>query len=257
MNESFPTYPDLAGKVALVTGGSRGIGAETARLLAKSGVKVAVNGRDKAAIEMVVKQIGDNGGTALGVVADTTDAAAIERMRQQIEQELGAPEILAVFAGGGGEPTNTIEMSEERWHAVIDANLTATFLIVKAFLPAMIEHKGGSVITMASSAGRLPTPASAAYSAAKAGIIMFSRHLATDMGKHGIRVNCLTPSSILTEKVQRYMPVEQQKQVAASFPLGRIGSTADVALATLFLASESAAWLSGLTVDIAGGRISL
>jgi 3-oxoacyl-[acyl-carrier protein] reductase len=257
MSGSLPIYPDLVGKVALVTGGSRGIGAETSRLLAKSGVKVAVNGRDAAAIEAVVNQIRAGGGEAIGVQADCTDSAAIEAMRQQIEQELGSPEILAVFSGSGGEPTPTVEMSEERWHAVIDANLTATFLVVKSFLPAMIERKHGSIITMASSAGRLPSPASAAYSAAKAGVIMLSKHLATDMGKHGIRVNCLAPSSILTEKVQRQMPLAQQQQVASYFPLGRLGQPEDVALTTLFLASDSSAWLTGLTVDVAGGRISL
>jgi 3-oxoacyl-[acyl-carrier protein] reductase len=257
MSANLPTYPDLVGKVAVVTGGSRGIGAETSRVLAKNGVKVAVIGRDAAAIEGVVNQIQAGGGEALGIQADCTRSAEIERMRQQVEQELGFPEILAVFAGSGGEPTPTVQMSEERWHAVIDANLTATFLTVKSFLPAMIEHKRGAIITMASSAGRLPSPASAAYSAAKAGVIMLSRHLAADMGKHGIRVNCIAPSSILTEKVQRQMPPAMQQQVAASFPLGRLGNPEDVALTTLFLASDSAAWLTGLTLDVAGGRISL
>jgi 3-oxoacyl-[acyl-carrier protein] reductase len=88
-------------------------------------------------------------------------------------------------------------------------------------------------------------------------VIMLSRHLAVDMGKHGIRVNCIAPSSILTEKVQRQMPLAQQQQVATSFPLGRLGKPEDVALTTLFLASDSAAWLTGLTLDVAGGRISL
>jgi 3-oxoacyl-[acyl-carrier protein] reductase len=121
MSANLPTYPDLVGKVAVVTGGSRGIGAETSRILAKNGVKVAVIGRDAAAIEGVVNQIQAGGGEALGIRADCTNLAEIERMRQQVEQELGFPEILAVFAGSGGEPTPTVPMSEERWHAVIDS----------------------------------------------------------------------------------------------------------------------------------------
>jgi 3-oxoacyl-[acyl-carrier protein] reductase len=257
MSENYPSYPDLAGKIAVVTGGSRGIGAETARALARNGVKVAVNGRDQAAIYGVVAEIQAAGGEAIGVRADTTDSAAIEKMRQEIEQTWGVPHILAVFAGSGGEPAPTLEMSEERWRAVIDGNLTATFLVTKSFLPGMVEQKRGSVITMASSAGRLPSPASAPYSAAKAGIIMLSRHLANDLGKSGIRVNCISPSSILTEKMQRQMPLEQQEQVAKYFPLQRLGQPSDVAATAVFLASDAAAWLSGLTIDVAGGRISL
>lgn len=257
MSENTPTYPDLAGKIAVVTGGSRGIGAETARVLARNGVKVAVNGRDQAAIAEVVGQIKSEGGETIGIAADTTDASAIEQMRQQIEQTWGVPHVLAVFAGSGGEPTPTLQMSEEQWRKVIDANLTATFLVTKSFLPGMVDLKRGSVITMASSAGRQPSPASAPYSAAKAGIIMLSRHLAADLGKFGIRVNCISPSSILTEKVQQNMPLQQQEQVAKFFPLQRMGTPYDVAATAIFLASDAAAWLSGLTIDVAGGRISL
>mgnify|MGYP001128269616 FL=1 len=257
MSQKYPVYPDLAGKVAVVTGGSRGIGAETARQLARNGVKVAVNGRDQAAIDKVVADIRAEGGEAMGIAADTTDSAAVERMRQEVEQAWGVPHIVAGVAGSGGEPVPTLETSDARWKAVIDTNLTATFLVTKSFLPGMVKEKRGSVITMASSAGRLPGPASAPYSAAKAGIIMFSRHLAADMGKFGIRVNCLAPSLIVTEKVQQNMPKEQQEQTARFFPLQRLGETYDVAATTLFLASEAASWLTGLTIDVAGGRVSL
>lgn len=257
MSKKYPIYPDLAGKVAVITGGSRGIGAETARQLAKNGVKVAVNGRDQVAINKVVEEIKAEGGEAIGVIADTTDSRAVESMRQQVEQTWGVPHILVVFAGSGGEPIPTLEITEERWKAVVDANLTATFLVTKSFLPGMVKEKRGSVILMASSAGRLPSPASAPYSAAKAGIIMLSRHLAADMGKDGIRVNCLSPSMIVTEKVQQNMPVEQQQQTARFFPLQRLGQPYDVAAATVFLASDASEWLSGLTIDVAGGRITL
>jgi 3-oxoacyl-[acyl-carrier protein] reductase len=122
---------------------------------------------------------------------------------------------------------------------VIDSDLTATFLTVRSFLPDMIGRGHGSIVTMASSAGRLPSQASAAYAAAKAGVVMFSRHVANEVGQHGVRVNCLAPSSVLTERVKRLMPEETQQQVAAMHPLGRMGTPEDVALATLFLASES------------------
>ena len=253
---TFPTYPDLAGKVAVVTGGSGGIGAATCRALAANGVKVAVNGRDEAKIAAVVSEIQAHGGQALGVAADVTDFAAIDHMRQQVEQGLGTVDVLAVFAASGGPPPSPLaQISEEGWRAAIDGNLTATFLTLKCFLPGMIERRQGAIVTMASSAGRVPTPAPIAYAAAKAGVVMLSRQLAAEVGKHGIRVNCLAPDTIMTERTVRYMSAEQQQQWTAAFPLGRMGTPEDVALATLFLSSASSAWLTGVTLDVAGGKV--
>src|SRR5215212_8566139 len=166
----IPTYPDLSGKVALVTGGSGGIGAATCRALAANGVKVAVHGRDEAKIGGIVDQIHADGCQAIGVVADVTDFAAIERMRLATERAFGAVDILVAFAGGGqGRPAPIAQTSVNDWYATINANLTATFLTLRSFLPGMIERRRGSIITMASLAARIPTPGSAAYAAAKAG----------------------------------------------------------------------------------------
>ena len=255
MTLSIPTYPDLAGKVAVVTGGSGEIGAATCRLLAANGAKVAVNGRDEARIGAVVDELRSDGGQALGVGAEVRDFAAIERMREQVEQELGPVDVLAAFAASGGPPPGpTAQITEEEWRSAIDGNLTATFLTLKSFLPTMIEHRSGSIVTMASSAGRVLTPAPTAYAAAKAGVVMLSRQVASEVGEHGVRINCLAPDTILTERIRRYMPEDQQKQWAAAFPLGRMGTPEDVGLATLFLASESSSWLTGVTLDVAGAR---
>jgi 3-oxoacyl-[acyl-carrier protein] reductase len=241
MTENIPTYPDLAGKVAVVTGGSGGIGAAVCRLLAANGAKVVVNGRNEVKI---------------GAATDVTDFAAIERMRKRVEEELGPVEVLAAFAASGGPPPGpTAQITEEEWQFAIDGNLTSTFLTLKSFLPAMIERRRGSIVTMASSAGRVLTPAPTAYAAAKAGVVMLSRQVASEVGEHGIRVNCLAPDSILTERIQRLMSEDQQKQWAAMFPLGRMGAPEDVALATLYLASESSSWLTGVTLDVAGGKV--
>jgi 3-oxoacyl-[acyl-carrier protein] reductase len=252
---TVPTYPDLAGRVALVTGGSRGIGAAACRLLAANGVKVAVGGRDPAAIATVVEDIRSRAGQATGVTADCTDPAAVKGMREHAERELGPVDILAAFAGGGGEPVPVEQITEEEWRRSLDANLTTTFLTVRAFLPGMVERRKGSIVTMGSTAGRLPGGSSASYAAAKAAVLMFSRHVAREVGEHGVRVNCIAPSAILTEGLAARLPEQRRQEVASHFPLGRLGLPEDVALVTLFLASDASSWLTGLTIDVTGGRI--
>src|SRR3712207_6270829 len=253
--QNYPTYPDLANRVAVVTGGSRGIGAATCRLLAQNGAKVTVNGRDEVAIDSVVQEIQRSGGEAIGVAADLTGFAAVENMRRRVEEELCPVEVVPAFDAGQGHPAPPNQMREEQGPSVMFSDAAATFLTVRSFLPGMIERGRGSIVTMASSAGRLPSQASAAYAAAKAGVVMFSKHVANEVGQHGVRINCLAPSSILTERVKRLMPEETQRQVAAMHPLGRMGTPEDVALATVFLASESSSWITGVTLDVAGGRI--
>ncbi|MEZ0068894.1 3-oxoacyl-[acyl-carrier protein] reductase [Streptacidiphilus sp. MAP12-20] len=250
------TYTDLQGRIAVVTGGSRGIGAATARALAHNGAKVAVVGRDQDALDGVVAAIRAEGGTAIPAVADVTSEEQLAQVRELVERELGAPTLLAAFAGGMGAPQPTMDLAAVRWREIIETDLTAAFLTVQAFLPGMAAAGGGSIVTMASSAGRQPSRANAAYAAAKAGVVMFTRHLATELGPQGIRVNCLAPSSIRTEKVVRQMPAEVQRTVAAQHPLSRLGTPEDVAEATLFLCSDASGWLSGLTIDVAGGRIT-
>ena len=256
-SDKLPVYPDLAGKVAVVTGGSGGIGAATCQLLAANGARVAVNGRDPARIDAVVDGILAAGGEALGVAGDCTDPAAIDRLRQQVEQAFGPAEILAAFVGGGqARPGPVADVTEDDWRSTVDSTLTATFLTLKSFLPGMVQRGRGAIVTMASSAARLPgLGAPAPYVAAKAGVIMLTRQVASEVGRHGVRVNCLAPHTILTEQVQRVAPEEWREKMAAAIPLGRLGTPEDVALAALFLASDSAAWITGVTLDVAGGYV--
>ncbi|MEU7898234.1 SDR family NAD(P)-dependent oxidoreductase [Nonomuraea sp. NPDC049152] len=255
MATDWPRYPGLDGKVALVTGGSRGIGAASCRALAANGVKVAVTGRDTAAVDRVVASITDEGGRALAAPGDVTDQDALARIRASVEDELGPVEILVPFAGGQGAPAPTAGLDPARWRAVLESDLTSVFLTVHEFLPGMLRRRAGSIILMSSTAGRRPGGANAAYAAAKAGVVMFARHLAAEVGGDGVRVNCLAPSAVLNDKLGS-LPAERLQRLAAAFPLGRIGEPDDIAQAVLYLASPASSWVTGATFDLTGGRVS-
>ena len=253
----WDSYPDLAGKVAVVTGGSRGIGAAAARALASNGTAVAVVGRDQTAIDATVQGIVADGGTALGVAADCTIESDLATLQRKVAGDLGPVDILAAFAGGNGMPVPTGTETGEHWREVIETDLTSAFLTVSAFLPTMIARHSGVIITMSSAAARQASKSSAAYAAAKSGVIAFSRHLAGEFAKDGIRVNCVAPSAIENDRMRSWVPAGQRAELAAAFPLGRLGQPDDVAAATLFLASSASSWITGVTLDIAGGKIML
>jgi 3-oxoacyl-[acyl-carrier protein] reductase len=250
-------YPDLAGKVAVVTGGSRGIGAQTARELAANGAAVAVVSRDLGALSEVSDDIGRGGGRAVAVAADCTSQEDLRGAALTVAERLGPVDVLATFAGGRGLPVATAEETATHWREVIESDLTATFLTVSAFLPGMLERGAGSIVTMSSAAARQPARSNAAYAAAKAGVIAFTRHLAKELGPRGIRVNCLAPSAIENERMRAAMTEQQIQQLGETFPLRRIGQPGDVAAAALFLGSEASAWITGVTLDVAGGKIML
>lgn len=251
-----PNFPGLEGRVAFVTGGSRGIGAATCLALATNGVKVAVGGRDPEATSQVVNQVVSAGGEAAAMTGDICRWDDITAMRERIKEELGTVEILAPFAGGFNAYTPAAEISEEEWHAVLDSNLTSTFLAVKAFLPAMIERRRGVVVTMASSAARvLDAILTSSYAAAKAGVAQFTRHLAREVGPYGIRANCIAPGTTLSERIERNLTEAQRTELARLSPLNRLGTPEDSAYATLYLVSDAASYITGVTLDISGGRV--
>jgi 3-oxoacyl-[acyl-carrier protein] reductase len=256
---TVPTYPDLAGKVAVVTGGSKGIGAAAAVLLGHNGARVAVCGRDAETIERVTAQTREAGAAeAAGLAGDLATPDGCTRVRAEVEEQLGPPDVLLAFAGGFGARTPLLETELDEWRGVIESNLTSTFLTLREFAPGMVERGSGSIVTMASNAARfLDIKLTASYAAAKAGIAMLSRHAALELGPHGVRVNVLAPATILTERVKGVLDEERRQAVAAMSPLGTIGAPEDPALAALFLASDSARWLTGVTLDVAGGRIMM
>jgi 3-oxoacyl-[acyl-carrier protein] reductase len=255
---SIPTYPDLAGRVALVTGGSKGIGAETCRVLVANGVKVAVNARSQPGIDSLVAELRETGADAIGISADVGVTAEVEQMHERVRSELGPVDILLPFAGGFAEFTPLEEIAVEEWREVIEANLTSTFVTVSAVVPSMIERRTGVIVTMSSNGGRyLDKLLTASYAAAKAGVIQFTRHIAKELGPHGIRANVIAPATVSSKRIERIMDEPSRARVAEMSPLGTMGTPLDCALATLFLVSDSARWLTGVTLDIAGGRIML
>jgi 3-oxoacyl-[acyl-carrier protein] reductase len=247
----------LRDKVALITGSSRGIGAAIAQLFAEQGASVVVHGRDTNAIAAVTARIEETGARVMAAVADLTRYEQIEAMRESIKQRFGSVDILVANAGGSiVAPGPLEEISEADWRQSVDTNLTATFLTIKAFLPAMKQRNRGVIITMSSAAARRPTAQSPmGYAAAKAGIELITKELAAQAGPHGVRVNCLAPETILTERNQQQIPAAIQDQLRKTHPIQRLGTPKDVAQAALFLATDHSAWISGITLDIAGGSV--
>src|SRR6202035_473388 len=223
----------LDNRVALVTGSSRGIGAAIATEFARQGAAVAVHGRDTDAVADVAAAINRDGGKATGVTGDLTGFAQVETVRAQVEAELGPVDILVANAGGNFTPPALLEeIPEEGWRATVDGNLFATFLTLKSFLPGMKARRRGSVITIGSTAGRRadarsPIP----YGAAKAGIALLTQQVAAQAGPSGVRVNCIAPETIMTERNRQRIPAGQQASLADWHPLKRLGTPEDVATA--------------------------
>ncbi|MGH6821905.1 MAG: SDR family NAD(P)-dependent oxidoreductase [Methylocella sp.] len=247
----------LKDKVALITGSSRGIGAAIALQFAVEGAKVALHGRDKDALQRIKSQVQATGAIVIELMADVTRFAEIEAMRAEIERALGPLDILVANAGGSFTPPAPIEDTpEDGWRAAVEGNLTATFLTIKSFLPGMKKRKSGNIITLSSAAGRKPhARAPIPYSVAKAGIQILTQDVAAEAGPFGVRVNCIAPETILTDRNKQHIPIARQAAMANTHPIQRLGRPEDVADAALFLASDRSQWITGVILDVAGGAV--
>jgi 3-oxoacyl-[acyl-carrier protein] reductase len=247
---------DLSDKVAVVTGASRGIGAATAAELARHGARVACVARDHRGLEAVVQQIRNAGGTATAVPADCTSETELRRARDSVTTTYGPTDILIAFAGGYGTPVRSINESAAHWREVIDGDLSSVFITISAFLPDLLDRRG-AIVTMASESARHTTAASAAYAAAKGGVIALTRHLGGELAPSGVRINCVSPSTIETEMLRARVPDERRAAMGAAYPLGRLGLPTDVSALARFLVSTEASWITGETFDLSGGRTVL
>jgi 3-oxoacyl-[acyl-carrier protein] reductase len=247
----------LTDRIALITGSSRGIGAAIAKKFAQEGAAVAIHGRDREALSSVNEEIERIGGRVMQVVGDVTLFTDMEAIRAQVEDQFGTVDLLVANAGGSLSMPGPLEdISEWDWHNSVTANLTATFLTIKSFLPAMKAQQSGTIITISSAAARRPHPGSPIpYAAAKAGIQMLTQHVAAQAGPYNVRVNCIAPETILTERNLARIPQAQQSQLIDVHALKRLGTPEDVADAALFLASDQSDWMTGVILDVAGGAV--
>ena len=252
-------YLDLTGKVALITGASSGIGQVTARLLAEHGASVVINYfRNEAGAEDVRKTIADAGGRAQIVQADVRQSADIRRLVERTVEEFGPIDILINNAGSLVERLRILELTEERWDEVMNLNLKSAFLLSQAVAASMMERRTGAIINVSSIAGRNGgTLGSIHYSTAKGGLITMTKGFAKELAPYGVRVNAVSPGVIDTPYHETFSTPEAMKTFVSMIPLGRVGTSEEVARVIVFLASEDASHICGETIEINGGMLML
>ena len=252
-------YLDLTGKVALITGASSGIGAATAALFADLGAKVAIGYcHNQKGAEDVRAGIAGAGGSAIAIRADVCREDDIRRLVKSAADELGPIDILVNNAGSLVERMKIHEVTGEKWDGIQNLNLKSAVLCSQAVAPSMIERRAGAIVNVVSIAGRNGGgPGAGAYSAAKAGLIAFTKSLARELGPHGVRVNAVSPGTIDTPFHQVFSTPEMLRNIVATIPLGRLGLPVECATAIAFLASGAASFVAGETLEVNGGQLML
>ncbi len=240
----------LPGRVAIVTGASRGIGRAIAFALARQGAAVVAVAREDHAAPTAAEIVAA-GGQAAAEAVDVTDAAAVAGLVDRTLARFGRVDILVNNAGIARDQL-VLRMKPEEWDAVVATNLTAAFTCSQAVLRPMVRQRGGRIISVASVVGQAGNAGQANYAASKAGLIGFSKALALEVASRGITVNVVAPGLIDTDMTRR-LPEATRAAWAARIPLGRIGSPEEVAAAVCFLASEEASYITGQVVAVNGG----
>ena len=246
---------NLEGKVALVTGASRGIGAAIANRLAMAGVKVAINYHTSAeAAAAVMRSIDEAGGTAMLVDGDVSRQSDAENAVKSVVDNWGAIDILVNNAGINRDRL-LLRMKPEDFDAVLDVNLRGAFLCTRYVMPHLIKQRHGRVINMSSVVGLSGNPGQANYAAAKAGLVGFTKAVAREVASRNVTVNALAPGYITTGMVED-LSDEKRKQILDRIPMGRFGSAEEVAETVVFLSSDGAGYITGQVITIDGGMIA-
>jgi NAD(P)-dependent dehydrogenase (short-subunit alcohol dehydrogenase family) len=247
----------VSGRVTIVTGGAQGIGRAICEQFAEAGASVVVWDVDEAATAEVVGAIRGAGGNAIPVLADATNARAVRSAVAAVRTQLGRPSIV-INNVGGGSLSQGIEIDEAEWDQQIAFNLKTCYLVTHEVWPDLVEQGGGVVINAASLAASVPQQGLIAYCTAKAGVVMLTKYLAQQGGPLGIRVNAVAPGWTRTRTQVAWIqaqpdPVAAAQEVGARALLGRTGAPSEVAAGYLYLASDSAAWITGHVLEVDGG----
>jgi NAD(P)-dependent dehydrogenase (short-subunit alcohol dehydrogenase family) len=253
----------LQGKVAVVTGGGRGIGRAIALAYAAEGARVALAARSADKLDEVVELIKHGGGSALAVPTDLREPAQVSRLADTVASELGDVDVLVNNSGIAGPTSVLWEIELEDWEETLRVNLTGTFLCCRAFLPAMIGRRSGSVVVIGSVTGKRPLHGRTPYAASKLGLVGLVRTLAWEAGAYGVRVNLISPGAVAGQRLDRVIEAQAvakgitleaaRQELSSGSPLERFVAPEDIAQAAVFLASDAAASVTGEDFNVTAG----
>jgi 3-oxoacyl-[acyl-carrier protein] reductase len=244
-------HKPLAGRVAIVTGGTRGIGLAIARSLAEDGASVVVSGRDADRLEAAAKEIEAAGGASLALVADAAAREDADRLVEATRERFGRLDVLVNNAGITRDQL-LVRMKDDDWDKVLDTNLRGVFLMTRAAGKVMMKQRSGRIINISSAAGAMGNPGQVNYSAAKAGVIGFTKAVARELAHWQILVNAVAPGLIETDMTAA-IPAEAREALMQQVPLKRAGAAREVAEVVRFLAGDGAAYVTGQTIHVNGG----